>query len=62
MLAVPDEAALEAVSRKLTHAGVVHKRIVEPDAPFFGQLMAIGCVPGPKEVIGRPLRDLKLLR
>lgn len=62
VLGVPDEAALEAVSKRLTLAGTKHVRIVENDPPYTGQLMAIGCVPGRKEVIGRALRHLKLLR
>jgi hypothetical protein len=62
VLGVPDEAALEAVAQRLLQAGVPFVRIVEDAPPYSGQLMAIGCVPGRKEVVGRPLRGLLPLR
>lgn len=62
VLGVPDEPALEAVSKRLTLAGVTFVRVEENDAPFAGQLMALGCAPGEKGVIGRALRGLKLLK
>ena len=62
VLGVPDEPALESVAKRLTLAGAEFVRIVEDDAPYHGQLMAIGCKPGRKEVIGRSLSGLPLLR
>lgn len=62
VLGVPDEAALEAVSARLALAGTRHVRVVENDAPYTGQLMSIGVVPGEKGVVGRALRGLQTLR
>lgn len=68
VLTAPSEDALEAVSARLRARGIEHTRIIEPDAPYgagdgiHGQLMALGCVPGRKEVIGRALSSLPLLR
>jgi hypothetical protein len=61
VLGVPDEAALEAVALRLERAGVAFVRVVEVDAPYSGQLMSLGVVPGRKEVVGRALRGLKLV-
>jgi hypothetical protein len=62
VLAVPDESALKAVAARLKLAGVRHVLVFEPDAPYNGELMAIGLVPGPREVIRRLLSSLPLLR
>lgn len=62
MLAVPDEAALAALSRRLVLAGVAHVRIVENDPPFANQLTAIGLVPAPRGEVKRHLSSLPLLR
>jgi hypothetical protein len=62
VLGVPDEQALEAVAKRLSLAGIEFVRVVEDDPPFHGQLMALGCKPGRKEVIGRSLSGLPLLR
>lgn len=43
VLEVPDEPALAEIHEKLDSAGVAHTPIVEVDAPWSGQLMAIGC-------------------
>ena len=59
---VPDEAALRAVAARLELARVPLVRVEETDAPYEGKLMAIGCVPGRKEVVGRYLSSLPLLR
>jgi hypothetical protein len=62
VLVVPDESALKAVAARLELARVPCKRIIEDDPPYMGQLMAIGCVPGRKEVVGRYLSSLPLLK
>lgn len=61
-LVVPSEAALAIVADRLERVGVSFVRIVESDPPHTGQLMAIGCVPAPKEVLRRHLSSLPLLR
>lgn len=43
MLAVPGEGALREVSCKLAAAGCKHRLVAEPDAPWSGQAMALGC-------------------
>lgn len=62
VLVVPDESALKAVAARLELARVPCKRIIEPDAPYNGALMAIGCAPGQKEVLRRFLSSLPLLK
>jgi hypothetical protein len=44
-LGLPSEAALRHLSKRFTEAGIEHKLIVEVDAPYAGQAMAIGCKP-----------------
>ena len=43
ILAVPGEAALKALASKMAVAGIEHRLVDEPDAPWEGQAMAIGC-------------------
>jgi peptidyl-tRNA hydrolase len=61
VLSVPDEAGLEAVSKRLALAGTEHVRIVENEGKYAGQFLAIGCKPGRKKEVGRALRHLPLL-
>lgn len=62
VLGVRDTASLEEVARRLARAGVAHVRIEEPDPPWDGALLAIGLVPGRKEVLRRHVSSLRLLR
>jgi hypothetical protein len=62
VLAVPNRDALEGVAAKLAERGIAHRRIEEPDAPWNGELMALGVVPARKEVLQRALSSLPLLR
>lgn len=62
MLAVAGELELETVSRRLASAGIQHARIVEDQAPYTGQLMALGVRPGPRKEVHRQLSSLPLLR
>jgi hypothetical protein len=62
VLAVPDESALRAIAARLELAQVPLRRVEESDPPFAGQLMAIGLVPGRKEVLRRYLSSLPLLK
>lgn len=57
-----DEAELHELAIKLDAAGVTFKLIHEPDAPFLGQLMAIGIVPDRKSKLRRLLSNLPLLK
>lgn len=57
-----DEAHLRAISAQLTLEGIVHKCIVEDAAPYSGQLMAIGCTPGPRWKISKHMSNLPLVR
>lgn len=45
VLGLPSEGAIRHLSKKLTDAGIEHKLIIEPDAPYSGQAMAIGFAP-----------------
>lgn len=62
VLMVPHEEALRTVAARLELAQVPLVRIEEVDPPYAGSLMAIGLVPGRKEVLGRYLSSLPLLR
>ena len=62
VLTVPHEQALEAVHKRLVSAGIPHAAIREPDAPWCGQLMALGIEPARKEVVRRVTSSLPLLR
>ena len=44
-LSVPDETSLRELARRLWDSEVPHKLILEPDAPYDGQAMAIGIFP-----------------
>ena len=59
---VPDEGALRAVAARLELARVPCTRVVEVDAPYEGQLMAIGLAPARKEDVRRYVSSLPLLR
>lgn len=61
-LVVPDESALLDVERRLTREALPFVRVVEPDAPYCGALMALGVRPGRKEVLRRALSSLPLLK
>lgn len=62
VLAVPGEEALERIFVRLVRSQVAFKAICEPDAPWNGQMMAIGLVPAPKSVLRRVLSDVPLFR
>jgi hypothetical protein len=61
-LTVPSEEALREVADRLGAAQIPFVSIVEVDAPYTKQLMAIGCVPAGKEALKRCLSALPLLR
>lgn len=62
VLAVSTEVELQEVARRLGLAGIRHACIYEPDAPYRGALMAIGCTPARKEGLRKLLSSLPLLR
>lgn len=53
---------LAEIRARLALRGLPHVAIVEADAPFTGQLMALGLKPAPRSCVGRWLADLPLLR
>ncbi len=61
-LVVKDEGALREFALRLFMSGVPHKMILEPDAPWNGQLMAIGVCPGPRKKLRKYFSNLKLLK
>lgn len=62
VLAVPDESALSALADRLARAGVVHRCVTEPDAPYLGALTAIGLRPCERKEVQRLLSSLPLLK
>ena len=61
-LALPNERALRRFARRLGENGIVHRGIYEPDAPYHGQLMAIGIYPDRKSKLRKLLSKLPLLK
>lgn len=57
-----NEDDLNSLSHSLFLAGIPHRRIIESDAPYNGQLMAIGLKPGFRSELKRHLSHLPLLR
>ena len=56
------EHDLHALSYDLFKSGIPHQRIVESDAPYNGQLMALGLKPGWRSELKKHLSSYKLLR
>lgn len=62
-LEVDDERALLDLSQKMSADGIQHRLICEPDEPYCGQAMAIGCEPTRDATkIRRLTRHLNLAR
>lgn len=61
-LVVKDEAELKELGWQLFKNGVPHRSIYEPDAPWNGQMMAIGVVPGPRPFLRKFFSKLPLLK
>lgn len=53
---------MTSLAERLTQGVIAFTPIHEPDAPWNNQMMAIGCVPGRKEVLRKFLSSLPLLR
>jgi hypothetical protein len=63
ILAVPDESTLKALSTKMAAAGLPHKLVDEPDEPWGGQAMAIGCsLTSDRTQVRKVVSQLPLLR
>lgn len=62
VLGVPSETALVVIKEKLQVAGLSFVPIVECDAPYEGQLMAIGLRPIMRSVGRKVLSNLPLYR
>ena len=62
VLAVPDEQSLLSVEAKLAQHGLDFKSVREPDAPWNGQLMAIGIRPQPRKKLKKLLANLPLYK
>lgn len=61
-LAASSEQELLDLEMKLVQAGIPHRAIREPDAPWCGQLMAIGIEPCKRELVQEYTRAFKLVR
>lgn len=57
-----NEGKLLKLEKQLIEKGVPHIAIREPMAPWNGQLMAIGLVPGLPEVMGPHVNDYQNLK
>jgi peptidyl-tRNA hydrolase len=62
VLGVRNENRLKKISYKLKSKEVAHVDIREPDAPWNGQLMAVGVVPGEREDLASHFKDLQAYR
>lgn len=62
VLAAPSLLALEQLEGKLKSRDVPHRAIREPDAPWNGQLMAIGLQPAQRELVRRLVSNFPLVR
>jgi len=62
VLVVPTEAELARVASVLTAKGIAFVAIHEDQPPWKDQLMALGLAPGRKEVVGRWVSHLPLLK
>lgn len=62
VLAVPNQAKLLALERKLIDLNIPHAAIREPDEPWNNELMTIGLKPTHKHLVKKVLSNLSLLR
>lgn len=62
VLVVPNETELRTILARLTLAKIKFCPIIEPDAPYYNALMAIGINPDKKEILRKYLSSLPLLK
>ena len=60
VLGVPDETALLEVAARLSVAGIRYVLVREPD--MGGAATAIGCCPGDRKPLRKPLSNLPLVK
>lgn len=58
----PDAGSLRDLADRLTAADIPHVTIVESDAPYTGQLMAIGVAPGDRSRVRPLVSSLPLIK
>lgn len=61
-LLAKDEVDLCALAARLKMAGIERHLIVEPDAPYAGQAMAIGIAPTDRRLLKKYLSQYPLLK
>lgn len=61
-LAVDSELQLLSIEQKLKSKNIPHAAIREPDAPWLGQLMAIGIAPCDRSLVRKEVGHLPLLK
>lgn len=61
-LTVKDEASLRSLAETLAQAGLPRHLVIENDAPYEGQAMAIGIEPTDRRFLKPYLSKLPLLR
>lgn len=61
-LAAKSEIQLLALERRLISQNIPHAAIREPDAPWDGQLMAIGIAPCDRSIVRKEVSQLPLIK
>lgn len=61
-LSAKSEMELLALEKKLIAKKIPHAAIREPDAPWCGQLMAIGIAPCDRSLVKKEVANLALLK
>jgi hypothetical protein len=61
-LAARSEMELLAIEKRLIAKNIPHAAIREPDAPWCGQLMAIGIAPCDRSLVRKEVSNLPLLK
>lgn len=61
-LTVPDEGTLRALAATLERAGLPRHLIVESDAPYTGQAMALGIPPTDRKLLKKYLSSYPLVK
>lgn len=62
VLAAKSEMQLLALEQRLLAKNIPHAAIREPDAPWFGRLMAIGIAPCDRSLVKKEVSNFPLLK
>jgi hypothetical protein len=62
VLAARSEMELLSLEKKLISKNIPHAAIREPDAPWCGQLMAIGIAPCDRSLVKKEVSNFPLLK